>query len=137
MQVTTVIPARSEGHKRLTKKSQLLVAKTLVDLTNDVIPLRLLNPTDQLQTVYQNTIATWCEPVEEVSETSQQGAAGCQATKSIFTNGTHHAWTNFRKQKLRHCQLNLLMCLPVLLMTWGEQALSYQHRGQEANQPEP
>ena len=93
VRVTTVIPPRSEGlvpaklidpcgktslavtegQERFTKKSQLLVAKTLVDVTNDVIPLRLFNPTDQPQTVYQNTIAAWCEPVEEVSEASQQG----------------------------------------------------------------
>ena len=65
-QVTTVIPPRSEslvqarlidpcgeaslgvtkGQERFTRRSQLLVAKALVDLTNDVVPLRLFNPTD-------------------------------------------------------------------------------------------
>lgn len=44
--------AVTEGQERFTKKSQLQVAKILVDLTDDVIPLRLLNPTDQPQIVY-------------------------------------------------------------------------------------
>lgn len=59
--VTTVIPPRSEslipakrinscggallanteGQERFTKRSQLLVAKVLVDLSGDVVPLRL------------------------------------------------------------------------------------------------
>ena len=39
-----------------------------MDLSSDVVPLRLLNPTDQPQAVYQDTIAAWCEPVERVSE---------------------------------------------------------------------
>ena len=71
-QVTTIIQAKGEGlvpaklidpcgktsltmtqgEERFNKKSQLLVAKTLVDITNDDIPWRLLNPTDQPQTVY-------------------------------------------------------------------------------------
>jgi len=86
--VTTVIPPRSEslipaklidscggallaiteGQERFTKRSQLLVAKALLDLSGDVVPLRLLNPTDQPQTVYQDTIAAWCESVERVSK---------------------------------------------------------------------
>ena len=92
--MTTVIPAKSEGlvpvilidpcgktslavaedQECFTKKSQLLVTKTLVDLTNDVIPLKLLNLTDQPKTFYQNTIAAWSEPVEEVPKASQQDA---------------------------------------------------------------
>ena len=50
-QVTTVIPPRlidpcgeaslgvTKGQERFTRRSQLLVAKALVDLTNDVVPL--------------------------------------------------------------------------------------------------
>lgn len=98
-QVTTVIPPRSEslipariidpcgdaslgiteGQERFTQRSQLLVAKTLVDLTDGVVPLRLFNPTGQLQTVYRDTIAAWCEPVEGVSEASRQGVQTTEA----------------------------------------------------------
>lgn len=98
--VTTVIPPRSEslipaklidscggallaiteGQERFTKRSQLLVAKALVDLSSDVVPLRLLNPTDQPQTVYQDTIAVWCKPVERVSEAGQREAQTSKAT---------------------------------------------------------
>lgn len=71
-QVTTVIPPRSgslipakvidhcgdaslgitKGQLPFTQWSRLLVAKTLIDLTNGVVHLRLFNPTDQPQTVY-------------------------------------------------------------------------------------
>ena len=98
-QVTTVIPPRSEslvparlidpcgeaslgvtkGQERFTRRSQLLVAKALVDLTNDVVPLRLFNPTDQPQTVYRDTIAAFCEPVEDVSEASRKGVRTSEA----------------------------------------------------------
>ena len=63
--------AITEGQERFTRKSQVLVAKTLVDLRNDFVPLRLFNPTDQPKTVYQNTIAAWCDTVEEVTEASR------------------------------------------------------------------
>ena len=97
--VTTVIPPRSEslipaklidscggallaitkGQERFTKRSQLLVAKALVDLSGDVVPLRLLNPTGQPQTVYQDTIAACCEPVERVSEAGRREAQTSEA----------------------------------------------------------
>ena len=77
-QVTSVIPPRSEslvlakvidpcgeaslgiteGKARFTQRSWLLVAKTLVDLSNGIVPLRLFKPTDQPQTVYQATLMT-------------------------------------------------------------------------------
>ena len=63
--------AITEGQERFTRKSQVLVAKTLVDLRNDFVPLRLFNPTDQPKTVYQNSITAWCETVEEVTEGSR------------------------------------------------------------------
>ena len=46
-----------EGQERFKRKSQLLISRCLVDLTNAVVPLRLFNPTDRPQTVYQDTIA--------------------------------------------------------------------------------
>ena len=90
-QVATVIPPRSEslvpagvidpcgeaslciteGQTHFTQSSLLLVAKTIVDITNGVVPLRLFNPTDQPQTVYRDTIAALCKPVDGVSEASQ------------------------------------------------------------------
>ena len=43
-----------------------------MDLSGDVVPLRLLNPTDQPQTVYLDPNAVWCKPVERVSEAGRQ-----------------------------------------------------------------
>ncbi|KAK2553045.1 hypothetical protein P5673_025770 [Acropora cervicornis] len=91
-QVSTIIPPRSEslvparlidpcveaslgvteGQERFTW-SQLLVPKALVDLTNNIVLLRLFNPTDQPRTVYRDTIASLCEPVEDVSIASRKG----------------------------------------------------------------
>ena len=65
----------TEGQERFTR-SQLLVPKALVDLTNDIVPLRLFNPTDQPQTVCRDTIASLCEPVEDVSVASRKGFDG-------------------------------------------------------------
>ena len=62
----------TEGQERF-NRSQLLIPKALVDLTNDIVPLRLFNPTDQPQTVYRDTIALLCEPVEDVSVASRKG----------------------------------------------------------------
>ena len=100
-------------------RSQLSLAKTLVNLTKDVIPLRLFNPTDQPQTICHYTNATWCEPVEEVSKASQQevqtkeapAGRACRVTPSTAsllnhlvdfyqrTNDQHHAWMRVRKWK--------------------------------------
>ena len=71
--------AITEGQECLTKRSQLLVAKALVDLSSDVVPWQLLNPTDQPQTVYLDTIAEWCEPLERVSEGGQREAQTSEA----------------------------------------------------------
>ena len=91
-QVTTVIPPGSKslvparliglcgeallgvkkGQERFTRRSQLLIAKTLVDLSNAVVPLRLFNPTDQPQTLYRDTIAAFREPVEDVPKPARR-----------------------------------------------------------------
>ena len=99
VKLTTVIPPRSESlipaklidscwgaliaitesQEGFTKRSQLLVAKLLVDLSDNVVPLQLSNPTDQPQTVYQDTIAAWYEPMERVSEAGQREAQTSEA----------------------------------------------------------
>jgi len=112
VQVTSVIPLRSEslvparvigpcgeaslciteGQVRFTQRSKLLVAKTLMDLTNGVVPLRLFNPTDQTLTVYQDTIAAWCKQVEVIPEATQQKV---QTKKSTF-------WESLEGDSLYH-----------------------------------
>lgn len=51
----------------------------LMDLSGDVVPLRLLNLTDQSPTVYQDTITAWCEPVERVSKAGRREAQTSEA----------------------------------------------------------
>lgn len=50
-----------------------MIVKTLLHLTNHVVPLRLVNQTDQPQKVYRDTTAAWYKPVGEFSEANQQG----------------------------------------------------------------
>ena len=75
--MTTVIPPRSEGlipaklidpfgsmSQAITEGqlcfSQLLVARTLVDIKSGTISLTVLNSTDQPQTIYRGTITAHC-----------------------------------------------------------------------------
>ena len=123
-QVTTVISAKSEnlvpawlidpsgeaslgvtnGQERFTRRNQLLVAKALVDFTNDVVPLKLFNPSDQPQTVYRDTIAALSEPVEDVSEASRKGVETGEATIWMTsTRELHRVSMKLRRWKSRHC----------------------------------
>ena len=47
-------------------RSKLLVGRTLVNMGKNCIPIRLFNPTSYPRTVYRNTVAALCEPVQEV-----------------------------------------------------------------------
>lgn len=44
-----------------------MFTRTLVDTGQDVVPLQVLNPTDQLHTLYKNTITATCEPAEVIT----------------------------------------------------------------------
>lgn len=56
-----------EPTARLMVVNQLVLAKTLVNTEQGMVPLRVLNPSNQPRTVYKNTVATVCEPVDEVN----------------------------------------------------------------------
>jgi len=47
-------------------RSKLLAGRTLVRMGNNCIRIRLFNPTSYPRTVYRNTVAALCEPVQEV-----------------------------------------------------------------------
>ena len=47
-------------------RSKLLLGRTLVRMGNNCIRIRFFNPTSYTRTVYRNTVAALCEPVQEV-----------------------------------------------------------------------
>ena len=69
-----------EPTARLMEVNHLMLARSLVDGASDIIPLRVLNPTDYPRTLYKDTVAAMCEPVElvEPSHIGQNSVALCQ-----------------------------------------------------------
>ena len=55
-----------EPTARLMEVNQLILARSLVDTSSNIIPLRVLNPTDYPCTLYKDTVAAMCEPVDLV-----------------------------------------------------------------------
>ena len=46
--------------------NRLILVRSLVDTSSDIILLRVLNPTDYPCTLYKDTVAAMCEPVDVV-----------------------------------------------------------------------
>ena len=69
-----------EPTARIMEVNQLILARSVVDTSSNIIPLRLLNPTDYPCTLYKDTVATMCEPVElvEAQRIWQNNVACCQ-----------------------------------------------------------
>ena len=55
-----------EPTARIMEVNQLILTRSLVDTSSDIIPLRVLNPTDSPCTLYKDTLAAMCEPVDLV-----------------------------------------------------------------------
>ena len=55
-----------EPTARLMEVNQLILARSLVDTSSNIISLRALNPTDYPCTLYEDTVAAMCEPVNLV-----------------------------------------------------------------------
>ena len=62
----TLVLGLLEPTARLMEVNQLILARSLVDTSSDIIPLRELNPTDYPCTLYKDTVAAMCEPVDLV-----------------------------------------------------------------------
>ena len=78
-----------EPTARLMEVNQLILARSLVDTSSDIIPLRVLNSTDYPCTLYKDTVAVMCEPVDlEAPHIWQNNVAFCQEREkgSSLTN---------------------------------------------------
>ena len=58
----TPVPGLLEPTVRLMEVNHLILARSLVDISSDIIPLRVLNPTDYPCTLYKDTVEAICEP---------------------------------------------------------------------------
>ena len=69
-----------EPTARLMEVNHLILARSLVDTSSDIIPLRVLNPTDYPCTLYKDTVAAICEPVDlvEAPHIWENNVALCQ-----------------------------------------------------------
>ena len=57
-----------EGSESLLERKQVLVARSLVNMKSDIIPVRVLNPNDQPKQLYKNTVLGTCSLVYSVDE---------------------------------------------------------------------
>ena len=102
---TTVIPPRSETlvpcsildfdrtnaagllepTARLIDEKRLLLARTLVEMDNEVVPLPVLNSSERPLTIYNGTIAAWCEPINEVvsQQNEKKSVSMCRPTSQL------------------------------------------------------
>ena len=99
VETTAVVPPRSEAlvagkivgqytpvlgllepTARLMEVNQLIFPRSLVDTSADIIPLRVLNPTDYPFALYKDTVAAMCEPVDlvEAPHIWENNVALCQ-----------------------------------------------------------
>ena len=99
VETTAVVPPRSEAlvagkivgqctpvlgllepTARLMEVNHLILARSLVDTSSDIIPLRVLNPTAYPCTLYKDTVAAICEPVDlvEAPHIWENNVALCQ-----------------------------------------------------------
>ena len=78
-QYTTVL-GLLEPTARLKEVNQLILARSLVDTSSDITPLQVLNPTDYPCTLYKDTVAAMCEPVDlvEAPHIWENNVALCQ-----------------------------------------------------------
>ena len=69
-----------EPTTRLMEVNQLILARSLVDTSSDIIPLRVLNPTDYPCTLCKDTVAAMCEPIDlvEAPRIWQNNVAFCR-----------------------------------------------------------
>ena len=62
-----------EASDRLVEKKQVMIAKSIVDPSGRLIPLRVVNLTEQPVKLYRRTCAATCEPLEGVLDDQETG----------------------------------------------------------------
>lgn len=105
-QVKLNTPAVLRPTENFSEKCDLLMAKELVNLENDVIPLRVMNINDRPQVLYKDSLVCMCEPVSEIMDFSQQNLASVNMDnlqkKELSVTLTYHL-----KQMFENSSANL------------------------------
>lgn len=69
-QVKLNTPAVLRPTETFSEKCDLIIAKELVNLEKNVIPLRVMNITDRPKVLYKDSLVCMCEPVSEIMDFS-------------------------------------------------------------------
>ena len=72
-----------ETAPKVFSQNQIIVSKAVVDMGQEIVPVRILNPTLKARVVYKNTIAAQGEPVEAVIEPPWEAAARVEKVYSL------------------------------------------------------
>ena len=77
---------------RFMEKNKPMLARTLLDTGPDVVPLRVLSPTDQPRMLYKNTVAATYERAEPIGMLSvgKPCVASCQPSLKHVSARQHH-----------------------------------------------
>jgi len=101
-------------------KKGILVAKTVINPANGKVPLRLMNLSEEIQTVYANTTAAFAEPVELI-----------ESLQNTETNSTNQDRDMLHLRTLDQNSDNLLEQLPEHLHTLWENNISKLNQEQK------
>ena len=75
-----------EGSDKLLENKQVLVARSLVNLRDDTIPVRVLNPHDEPKKLFKETVLGSCDTVEQVETDVQEFSKLNQMNTSTETS---------------------------------------------------
>ena len=89
-----------EGSDKLLENKHVLVARSLVNLRADIIPVRVLNPHDQPTHIFKETVLGFCEIVEQVPTDVQS----CSKVNQMNTNTETSSISQHFQTLLAECQ---------------------------------
>ena len=89
-----------EGSDKLLENKQVLVARSLVNLRTDIIPVRVLNPHDQPRQLFKETVLGSCEIVEQI----ETGVQNCSKLNQMNTNTETSSIPEHFQTLLAKCQ---------------------------------
>lgn len=72
------VPAVVECNERFTERHGVMVAKILVDPSNELVPLRLMNPSNRPITLYEGTLVGECYSAEVIENNPSVGCRTLQ-----------------------------------------------------------
>lgn len=72
-----------ECNAKFVKRHQIMLAKVLVGPSREVVPLRMMNPTDRPITLYEGTVVGECHLAEVLGSAEPRTTGTSEAEKKI------------------------------------------------------